>query len=184
MCRRILVTLQRIICWDGELPCLLLLSPVRFLYVKQAFDYFKACLKSSLCIAHAQRQTPFQINAQLILLPAIFTSKKPCCFLLNADFMPLSCSYDSEGRLTNVTFPTGVVTNLHGDMDKAITVDIESSSREEDVSITSNLSSIDSFYTMVQGNNSALVILKQCWFPNSMWEPSQVEVKLGDWKTE
>ncbi|ERE88158.1 teneurin-3 isoform 1 [Cricetulus griseus] len=58
--------------------------------------------------------------------------------------------YDSEGRLTNVTFPTGVVTNLHGDMDKAITVDIESSSRDEDVSITSNLSSIDSFYTMVQ----------------------------------
>ncbi|XP_057393170.1 teneurin-3 isoform X4 [Balaenoptera acutorostrata] len=58
--------------------------------------------------------------------------------------------YDSEGRLTNVTFPTGVVTNLHGDMDKAITVDVESSSREEDVSITSNLSSIDSFYTMVQ----------------------------------
>lgn len=60
-------------------------------------------------------------------------------------------SYDSEGRLTNVTFPTGVVANLHGEMDKAITVDIESSSREEDVSITSNLSSIDSFYTMVQG---------------------------------
>ncbi|XP_063776753.1 teneurin-3 isoform X13 [Pseudophryne corroboree] len=58
--------------------------------------------------------------------------------------------YNSEGRLTNVTFPTGVVTNLHGEMDKAITVDIESSSREEDVSITSNLSSIDSFYTMVQ----------------------------------
>ncbi|KAK1341742.1 hypothetical protein QTO34_016491 [Cnephaeus nilssonii] len=58
--------------------------------------------------------------------------------------------YDSEGRLTNVTFPTGVVTNLHGDMDRAITVDLESSSRDEDVSITSNLSSIDSFYTMVQ----------------------------------
>ncbi|KAM9329346.1 teneurin-3 isoform 2-T2 [Gastrophryne carolinensis] len=58
--------------------------------------------------------------------------------------------YNSEGRLTNVTFPTGVVTNLHGEMDKAITVDIESSSRDEDVSITSNLSSIDSFYTMVQ----------------------------------
>lgn len=67
----------------------------------------------------------------------------------------LSFSYDSEGRLTNVTFPTGVVTNLHGDMDKAITVDIESSSREEDVSITSNLSSIDSFYTMVQGKGKA-----------------------------
>ena len=69
--------------------------------------------------------------------------------------MPLSFSYDSEGRLTNVTFPTGVVTSLHGDMDKAITVDLESSSRDEDVSITSNLSSIDSFYTMVQGKAKA-----------------------------
>uniref|UniRef100_A0ACB8E7X1 Teneurin-3 n=1 Tax=Sphaerodactylus townsendi TaxID=933632 RepID=A0ACB8E7X1_9SAUR len=58
--------------------------------------------------------------------------------------------YDSEGRLTNVTFPTGVVTNLHGEMERAITVDIESSSRDEDVGITSNLSSVDSFYTMVQ----------------------------------
>ncbi|KAJ8271772.1 hypothetical protein COCON_G00106310 [Conger conger] len=58
--------------------------------------------------------------------------------------------YDSEGRLTNVTFPTGVVTNLHGDMERAVTVDIETSGREEDVSITTNLSSIDSFYTLVQ----------------------------------
>ncbi|KAG9347020.1 hypothetical protein JZ751_005947 [Albula glossodonta] len=58
--------------------------------------------------------------------------------------------YDSEGRLTNVTFPTGVVTNLHGEMEGAITVDIETSGREEDVSITTNLSSIDSFYTLVQ----------------------------------
>ncbi|KAM6972681.1 teneurin-3 [Aplochiton taeniatus] len=58
--------------------------------------------------------------------------------------------YDSEGRLTNVTFPTGVVTNLHGDMSGAITVDIEMSGREEDVSITTNLSSVDSFYTLVQ----------------------------------
>ncbi|XP_014902034.1 teneurin-3 isoform X3 [Poecilia latipinna] len=59
--------------------------------------------------------------------------------------------YDSEGRLTNVTFPTGVVTNLHGDMSSgAIAVDIETSGRDEDVSITTNLSSIDSFYTLVQ----------------------------------
>ncbi|XP_076585560.1 teneurin-3 isoform X1 [Chaetodon auriga] len=59
--------------------------------------------------------------------------------------------YDSEGRLTNVTFPTGVVTNLHGDMSSgAVSVDIETSGRDEDVSITTNLSSIDSFYTLVQ----------------------------------
>ncbi|XP_034457716.1 teneurin-3 isoform X6 [Hippoglossus hippoglossus] len=59
--------------------------------------------------------------------------------------------YDSEGRLTNVTFPTAVVTNLHGDMSSgAVAVDIETSGRDEDVSITTNLSSIDSFYTLVQ----------------------------------
>ncbi|XP_043918466.1 teneurin-3 isoform X3 [Protopterus annectens] len=58
--------------------------------------------------------------------------------------------YDSEGRLTNVTFPTAVVTSLHGEMEKAITVDIESSNRDEDVSITTNLSSVDCFYTLVQ----------------------------------
>ncbi|KAK2919532.1 hypothetical protein Q8A73_003903 [Channa argus] len=59
--------------------------------------------------------------------------------------------YDSEGRLTNVTFPTGVVTNLHSDMSSgAVAVDIETSGRDEDVSITTNLSSIDSFYTLVQ----------------------------------
>ncbi|XP_078252785.1 teneurin-3-like isoform X2 [Rhinoraja longicauda] len=59
-------------------------------------------------------------------------------------------NYDSEGRLTNVTFPTGVVSNLQGEMEKAITVNIESSSREDDVSITTNLSSVDAFYTLVQ----------------------------------
>ncbi|XP_061844355.1 teneurin-3 isoform X7 [Nerophis lumbriciformis] len=59
--------------------------------------------------------------------------------------------YDNEGRLTNVTFPTGVVTNLHGDMSSgAVAVDIETSGRDEDVSITTNLSSVDSFYTLVQ----------------------------------
>ena len=33
----------------------------------------------------------------------------------------------------------------------AVAVDIETSGRDEDVSITTNLSSIDSFYTLVQG---------------------------------
>ncbi|XP_058644693.1 teneurin-3 isoform X8 [Onychostoma macrolepis] len=58
--------------------------------------------------------------------------------------------YDSEGRLTNVTFPTGIITSLIGEMDRALTVDIETSGRDDDVSITTNLSSIDSFYTLVQ----------------------------------
>uniref|UniRef100_A0A4W4F251 Teneurin-3 n=1 Tax=Electrophorus electricus TaxID=8005 RepID=A0A4W4F251_ELEEL len=58
--------------------------------------------------------------------------------------------YDSEGRLTNVTFPTGIITSLIEEMDRALTVDIETSGRDDDVSITTNLSSIDSFYTLVQ----------------------------------
>lgn len=78
--------------------------------------------------------------------------------------LPASCprSYDSEGRLTNVTFPTGVVTNLHGDMSSgAVAVDIETSGRDEDVSITTNLSSIDSFYTLVQGKALTQVCLNE-----------------------
>ncbi|XP_054607705.2 teneurin-3 isoform X3 [Nothobranchius furzeri] len=59
--------------------------------------------------------------------------------------------YDSEGRLTNVTVPTGVVTSLHSDMSSgAIGVEIETSGKDEDVSITTNLSSIHSFYTLMQ----------------------------------
>lgn len=67
-------------------------------------------------------------------------------------------SYDSEGRLTNVTFPTGMVTSLHNDMSSgAVAVDIETSGRDEDVSITTNLSSVDSFYMLVQGTVSRVV---------------------------
>ena len=74
-------------------------------------------------------------------------------------------SYDSEGRLTNVTFPTGVVTNLHGDMSSgSVVVDIETSGRDEDVSITTNLSSIDSFYTLVQGEPA----LGLCWWRSAV----------------
>ncbi|KAM8842716.1 LOW QUALITY PROTEIN: teneurin-3 [Synchiropus picturatus] len=59
--------------------------------------------------------------------------------------------YDNEARLTNVTFPTGVVTNLHGDMSSGtVSVDIETSVRDDNVYITTNLSSINAFYTLVQ----------------------------------
>lgn len=126
--------------------------------------------EASLCSAGFQSlQSMFEVlTAQLVhkdeysskcvrlLLPQTLSRvRRTCSFLFNAEFMPLLFSYDSEGRLTNVTFPTGVVTNLHGDMDKAITVDLESSSREEGVSITSNLSSIDSFYTVAQGKHES-----------------------------
>uniref|UniRef100_A0A4W3GH18 Teneurin-2 n=1 Tax=Callorhinchus milii TaxID=7868 RepID=A0A4W3GH18_CALMI len=58
--------------------------------------------------------------------------------------------YDSEGRLTNVTRPTGVVTSLHREMERSINIDIETSNREDDVTVTTNLSSVDASYTLVQ----------------------------------
>lgn len=65
--------------------------------------------------------------------------------------MCLSSSYDHEGRLTNVTRPTGVVTSLHREMEKSITIDIENSNRDDDVTVITNLSSVEASYTVVQG---------------------------------
>lgn len=63
-------------------------------------------------------------------------------------------SYDSEGRLMNVTFPTGMVNNLYADINSALTVDIESSMTEEEISITTNTSTIRAFYTLAQGKTT------------------------------
>lgn len=59
--------------------------------------------------------------------------------------------YDSEGRLTNVTYPTGMVTSLHREIERSINIDIESSSRDDDVTVITNLSSVEASYTVVQG---------------------------------
>lgn len=55
----------------------------------------------------------------------------------------------------NVTFPTGMVNNLYTDIYRALTVDIESSLTEEEISITTNTSSIRAFYTLSQGKAAA-----------------------------
>lgn len=59
--------------------------------------------------------------------------------------------YDSEGRLTNVTYPTGMVTSLHREIERSINIDIESSGRDDDVTVITNLSSVEASYTVVQG---------------------------------
>lgn len=66
-------------------------------------------------------------------------------------------SYDSEGRLMNVTFPTGMVNNLYTDIYSALTVDIESSLTEEEVSITTNTSTNRVFYTLAQGKGAGFI---------------------------
>lgn len=62
--------------------------------------------------------------------------------------------YDSEGRLTNVTYPTGMVTSLHREIERSINIDIESSSRDGDITVITNLSSVEASYTVVQGKAS------------------------------
>lgn len=69
---------------------------------------------------------------------------------------PLSNSYDSEGRLMNVTFPTGTVNNLYTDLSHTLTVAIESSLTDEEISITTNTSVIRAFYTLTQGGAPCL----------------------------
>lgn len=59
--------------------------------------------------------------------------------------------YDGEGWLTNVTYPTGMVTSLHREMEQSINIDIESSNRDDDVTVITNLSSVEASYTVVQG---------------------------------
>lgn len=57
----------------------------------------------------------------------------------------------------NVTFPTGMVNNLYTDIFSALTVDIESSMTDEEISITTNTSTIRAFYTLAQGKGAALL---------------------------
>lgn len=66
----------------------------------------------------------------------------------------ISSRYDSEGRLTNVTYPTGMVTSLHREIERSINIDIESSSRDDDVTVITNLSSVEASYTVVQGRDT------------------------------
>ncbi|TKS72606.1 Teneurin-2 [Collichthys lucidus] len=66
--------------------------------------------------------------------------------------------YDSEGRLTNVTYPTGMVTSLHREIERSINIDIESSSRDDDVTVITNLSSVEASYTVVQGPKRERVV--------------------------
>lgn len=75
----------------------------------------------------------------------------------------LSNSYDGEGRLMNVTFPTGMVNNLYTDIYSAMTVDIESSMTEEEISITTNTSTIRAFYTLAQGKGAGFI--------SRLWQP-------------
>lgn len=53
-----------------------------------------------------------------------------------------------------MTYPTGMVTSLHREIERSINIDIESSSRDDDVTVITNLSSVEASYTVVQGRDT------------------------------
>ncbi|KAL2089213.1 hypothetical protein ACEWY4_016112 [Coilia grayii] len=58
--------------------------------------------------------------------------------------------YDTEGKLCNVTFPSGVVTSLHRDMETDFTVTVTTSGQEDDASIATNHTSTQTVFTLSQ----------------------------------
>lgn len=61
--------------------------------------------------------------------------------------------YNSEGRVTNITLPTGEVSGFQGNLERWSRVEVEASSRENFVTST-NLSASDTIYTFRQGTAS------------------------------
>lgn len=60
------------------------------------------------------------------------------------------CRYDSYGRLTNITYPTGRVSSYRADADSSVRIQTEGSNKE-DITVTTNLSASGTFYTLMQG---------------------------------
>lgn len=61
-----------------------------------------------------------------------------------------------------MTYPTGMVTSLHREIERSINIDIESSSRDDDVTVITNLSSVEASYTVVQGRVTVSTCGTQC----------------------
>ncbi|NXA45903.1 TEN1 protein, partial [Nothocercus julius] len=59
--------------------------------------------------------------------------------------------YDSDGHLTNATFPTGEVSSFHSDVEKLTRVELDTSNRENVITAT-NFSATSTIYTLKQDN--------------------------------
>lgn len=69
----------------------------------------------------------------------------------------MCCRYDSDGHLTNATFPTGEVSSFHSDVEKLTRVELDTSNRENVITAT-NFSATSTIYTLKQGNWGVYVI--------------------------
>uniref|UniRef100_A0A8C6L8M9 Teneurin-4 n=1 Tax=Nothobranchius furzeri TaxID=105023 RepID=A0A8C6L8M9_NOTFU len=64
--------------------------------------------------------------------------------------------YDSYGRLTNITYPTGRISSYRTDADSSVRIQTEGSNKE-DITVTTNLSASGNFYTLLQVRNSYFI---------------------------
>ncbi|XP_003801946.1 teneurin-1 isoform X3 [Otolemur garnettii] len=62
--------------------------------------------------------------------------------------------YDTEGHLTNATFPTGEVSSFHSDLEKLTKVELDTSNREN-VLISTNLTATSTIYILKQENTQS-----------------------------
>uniref|UniRef100_A0A3P9HJX5 Teneurin transmembrane protein 1 n=1 Tax=Oryzias latipes TaxID=8090 RepID=A0A3P9HJX5_ORYLA len=62
--------------------------------------------------------------------------------------------YNGEGRVTNITLPTGEVSGLHGNLERWSRVEVEASNHENYVTST-NLSASDTIYTFKQDHTQS-----------------------------
>ena len=77
-----------------------------------------------------------------------------CVFVLtHCGLCVYSLRYNSEGRVTNITLPTGEITGFHGNLERWSRVEVEASNRENFITST-NLSASDTIYTFKQGEVS------------------------------
>lgn len=76
-----------------------------------------------------------------------------CASVLVHNLYVYSPRYNSEGRVTNITLPTGEVSGFQGNLERWSRVEVEASTRENFVTST-NLSASDTIYTFRQGTAS------------------------------
>ncbi|XP_030621470.1 teneurin-1-like [Chanos chanos] len=62
--------------------------------------------------------------------------------------------YNSEGHVINITFPTGEVSSFHGNMEKSVRVEVDSSNSENFVTIA-NFSSTETIFTFRQDHTQS-----------------------------
>lgn len=100
-------------------------------------EYAYVCLCAYVCVPLCS----FVKERQLSVRAFVLVHHRLCVY---------SPRYNSEGRVTNITLPTGEVSGFHGNLERWSRVEVEASNRENFVTST-NLSASDTIYTFRQG---------------------------------